>query len=73
MLKLNCHISSLKIKETLKKRFLISFDNRANKKVDQNFIIIIDKFFRKMKLEEESFDFKYVSDEIMSNLSLAQV
>ena len=25
-----------------------------------------------MKLEKESFDFKYVSDEIMSNLSLAQ-
>ena len=25
-----------------------------------------------MKLDRESFDFKYVSDEIMSNLSLAQ-
>ena len=25
-----------------------------------------------MKLDWESFDFKYVSDEIMSNLSLAQ-
>ena len=34
--------------------------------------IIIDKFFRKMKLDIESFDFKYVSDEIMSTLSLAQ-
>ena len=32
----------------------------------------MDKFFRKMKLEKESFDFKCVSDEIMSNLSLAQ-
>ena len=36
------------------------------------FTIIIDKFFRKMKLDIESFDFKYVSDEIMSTLSLAQ-
>ena len=35
------------------------------------FIIIIDTFFRKMKLDRESLDFKYVSDE-MSNLSLAQ-
>ena len=34
--------------------------------------IIIEKFFRKMKLDRESFIFKYVSDEIMSNLSLAQ-
>ena len=33
--------------------------------------IIIDKFFRKIKLDRESFDFKYVSDEIMSDLSLA--
>ena len=33
---------------------------------------IIDKFFRKMKLDNESFDFRYVSDEIISNLSLAQ-
>ena len=36
------------------------------------FTIIIKKFFRKMELESENFDFKYVSDEIMSNLSLAQ-
>ena len=36
------------------------------------FTIIIDTFFRKMKLDRESFDFKYVSDELMSNLSLAQ-
>ena len=36
------------------------------------FTIIIDKFFRKMKLDIESFDFKYVSDEIMSTLSLAE-
>ena len=35
------------------------------------FTIIIDTFFRKMKLYRESLDFKYVSDE-MSNLSLAQ-
>ena len=36
------------------------------------FMIIIDKFFRKVKLDRESFYFKYVFDEIMSNLSLAQ-
>ena len=36
------------------------------------FTIIIDKFFRKMKLDRVGFDFKYVSGEIMSNLSLAQ-
>ena len=36
------------------------------------FTIIKDKFFWKMKLGMESFDFKYVSDEIMSTLSLAQ-
>ena len=36
------------------------------------FTIIIDKFFRKMKLDRESFNFKCVSDEIMSNLNLAQ-
>ena len=36
------------------------------------FTIIIDKFFRKMKLDRESFDFKYVSGEIMSNQSLAK-
>ena len=71
MLKLNCHKSSLRIKETLKKRVLISFDIRANKKVDQQFTIIKDKFFWKMKFDRESFDFKYV-DEIMSNLSLVQ-
>ena len=35
VLKLNCHKSSLRIKESLKKRVLISFDSRANKKVDQ--------------------------------------
>ena len=29
------------------------------------FTIIIGKFFRKMKLAAESFDFKYVSDEII--------
>ena len=31
--KQNCHKSLLRIKETLKKRVLISFDTRANKKV----------------------------------------
>ena len=36
------------------------------------FAIITDNFFRKMKLDRESFDFKYVSDEIISDLSLAQ-
>ena len=36
------------------------------------FTIIKDKFFRNMKLDRESVDCKYVSDEIMSNLSLAQ-
>ena len=36
------------------------------------FTIIIENFFRKMKFDRESFDFKYVSDVIMSNLSLAQ-
>ena len=34
------------------------------------FAIIINKFFRKMKLGREIFEFKYVSEE-MSNLSLA--
>ena len=36
------------------------------------FTIIKDNFFRKMKLDKESFEFNYVSVEIMSNLSLAQ-
>ena len=74
MLKLKCH--KIRIKKTLKKMVLIAFDSRANKKVDQYhhsmFTITIDKFFRKMKLDRESFDFKYVSDEIISNLILAQ-
>ena len=35
-------------------------------------MIIIDKFFRMVKLDRESFYFKYVFDEIMSNPSLAQ-
>ena len=74
MLKLKCH--KIRIKKTLKKRVLIAFDSRANKKVDQYhhsmFTINKDKFFRKMKLDRESFDCKYVSDEIISNLILAQ-